>query len=206
MTSLAAFLAWLLGAPRWFRVSETARLLLGEIVRVLVEPETGRLRDLDETARRAVERAVQTAEASLSLAVWLLAMLHAGRPTPRDWRRARLAPCSRLPTTLELAQRTFALCARLETLDRDAHRLAHRLGCGVDEFASESLRLREPGSPLGSDRSRAARILISCNVVQASFSLSGRPILSLYARPSAADLSVACGQTGPPSGWPPPHI
>lgn len=125
MTSIAALLAWLLQFPVWFQLTEHARNLLGEILRVLIRPGA-----LSPTDLRCLERSVQIAEACAERAIWLRAMAMAA-PGARPIRRPapfRYIPSRTPPTPDRLLWRVLQLHRRIDALDDSARRALQAIG------------------------------------------------------------------------------
>lgn len=171
MTSIAALLAWLLQFPAWFQLTEHARLLLHEILRVLVRPDSFTAADL-----RYLERSLQIAEACAERAVWLLAitmMTPGSRPPVRRPAPFRYTP-SRTPPTLDaLLWRALQLRIRIDAIHESARRALRTMVRSGETHAHTTPRFHSDCMPRIAPNQRA-------------HAPSGRP-------PSG------CSQTGPPA-------
>lgn len=133
MTSIAALLSWLLQFPVWFQLTEHARMLLHEILRVLIHPDDFSADDL-----RYLERTVQIAEACAERAVWLLAIAMAApgdRPPVRRPTPFRYIP-SRTPPTLDaLLWRVLQLSMRINAIHESAQRALRTIVHSGESYA-----------------------------------------------------------------------
>ncbi len=204
MTSFAALMFWLLQTPRWFFAAYSARTILNEAARLLIDPATDRLRDLGEAELRALERALQIADSGVSLATWLLARALSGRAPPRSWRLHREAPSSRPLTVFSLARRADALCRRLDSLQSSAIRLSRRLARDAGDATEGIQRSREYDSPNSLFASRYARTGRCWLNYSANYSTCWRNVFSYLGKFRSNGVASGFGQTGPPH-TPPPH-
>ncbi len=127
MTSFACFLAWLLQLPPVIGLVITSGRLLDAALAILIDPETGAVRDLDTWALDAIERALQTAETSISRAIWLRARQLAGLPRPPHAPPFRYLAPRHLSNGAAMARRGAHLVQRLYRLERHASALARSM-------------------------------------------------------------------------------
>ncbi len=127
MTTLVHICAWLFQNPRFARLWLATRVLLRRLVNVLVDLETGQVRDLPVGVAPVLDRHLQLAEVCVTRLVWLRAREIAGLPHMPNNRRFAYIPPRRLRDVNACAIRALTLLDRFWRLERNARHLAARM-------------------------------------------------------------------------------
>ncbi len=204
MTILVFIFARLIANPRFARLWLTTRALLRQLVRCLIDAETGAPRALPVGAAPIVERHLQFLEACIARLIWLRARDIAGLPHMPNANPFAFIPPRRTRSAQALALHALALMDRFTRLETLARRRAARMSHDAERLhhapaSTRALTLPQFRASLTNNHATLTTHILSTRATLTALILRTRAARGLEGwtptRPSAALIP----QTGPPA-------